>query len=1487
MKREEFTAVPTVGSTSPSTPSLEQDLSGFARAWARKSSLVTVAFLTLGFGALLSLLFLLRPEWLLDESPFDFLFRADDGLLASLLGNEPVAVARLVVASLLNGALTMVSLAFSMVVAAFAGRHTASAGEFGSYGTFCAAVSRSRMSAGWLEMAAGVIAMVASFLLLVRFGGLGSLSWLHPLLVALCLAPVALGVATLIRLPIAVANAEESPGAPDHEQSTPEPARITGEELLARLKHSSIYRGQVAFSSTLDKLAHDGDSGGLKLLLARYPLLAPLLKPAGVESLTVDQTKALREILAPASGSESQDAVFQGWCGSGRTTLANLLALGSVIHREGSCCWILPGRPDRGVLSTTSATEVRGPDARHPLAHLRRYLEGSPYTELVHMQEGYVDRPGTLHLDLVPDVVAADVRTFQQEVLGKTMGDARAFIERLRFVFIDHPHRLCREDLIRLRIALARLRLTAEMFGRKITFVVLSTRLDNEQGLGKFLLNHDNVPYHEFTGWYQHCNILAWQGTPELFSFDDEVPRFVRTDFVDDVLRLLTELGVQSYRLQSEDAARSSTSSSPSPSADDGKMAGQGRSEPHSATGAGGAGLSDMPSHGDPKSEPPSGDLREARPEAPAKACRPRLPLRVAVVDAQPLLGPEFRKQVSVNVGLTIKKEAGDSDVVDRVEEDWAYFFVPDLAIDLRRHFDVIVCLGIGANPEQLVSSLRPALADHGALILIGDRSAIDVTSLIRMRERGWDPVNSIMHYDYRSLILPEHAEAVVAYELAQLFEDFKDRPLSRERLQGVFPGEHTDLLLTGWTDDGQLRAELVFEHVASNPVPQTIPVLRRASTTLAGSQYLIPYGCCSRRNYRLFDLSANTFVEAVGPEAVTFIDRDRLFIDYHPHTFLKFPPNTVRVVQPRNYELSRDDREALGRRGVTMGRLEVEQRGISANIRIDRRIGRFAATLEGERPFVATEVSQFDQGAIEKLDEDPLAMAVKPSAPSASDETRAAAEVQRRRRGLLASLDRPTLPNGSRLQAVVGNWICDIHEIMRDIVATDTRLIEEPFLTAVETLKPEAASAMDRRMTTTAVSLFVRACQAPSAEEEAALRSFAAHHALGRVLRLHFRHIFVNFDSEYRLLVCGTAPADGLSTWRILFYRLRADELERDNHVGQVIRTADSLTKALKWVHARLEQCRCDDGCSMCCGGLGTVTEAEYKASGDRIRFSEVDVVSRWGAYVLVCQLLGLRVDKDRFTGVPRVDVEQSTDADLKSLVTEVLGTAQGNYRDGLWTRLFADTMVLPPPRVSEASWIASGHEDSAGYYASGENRVYLKRGRTRSQSKETLTHEYTHNWQWVGDAFDLERHVRSGEALRYFEGKLVIEGHATWANNQFRASNGLGPSFAVHDAARWDEYKVGFFLIEGVEKAVGWRGLFEWLARGSESQDHGLRSHNDRLPWPFTLTQALEALRPAGQPDAAPLIQFALGRRFTVDDVQEAASPETAQSAPERQGG
>jgi hypothetical protein len=268
--------------------------------------------------------------------------------------------------------------------------------------------------------------------------------------------------------------------------------------------------------------------------------------------------------------------------------------------------------------------------------------------------------------------------------------------------------------------------------------------------------------------------------------------------------------------------------------------------------------------------------------------------------------------------------------------------------------------------------------------------------------------------------------------------------------------------------------------------------------------------------------------------------------------------------------------------------------------------------------------------------------------------------------------------------------------------------------------------------------------------------------------------------------------------------------------------------------------------------------------------------VVSRTGAYELVCGLLGRTPDWQRFRGAAARDAALGplSDRQLAHLVEELIGTVAGSFNDGVWHSLFGAAMPLAEAFIASASWMGADNvkEGCSGYYNPATNQVVIRAEGALSWIRETIIHEFVHNWQFRGGDFDLDNYLHSAAMRQYFDGKLIIEGHAVWSENLYRLFMRRGPVYSPHDGRPWDEYKAGYLLMEGIEKVVGQEGLFAWLRKGEKRRD--IRSRDPRLPWPFTLEQALDKLD---------LRRFVRAEAFTNFDVDEGTKGEAATAEPE----
>ncbi len=1391
--------------------------------WGLKVGCVTAALIAPVVGLGFSLLNLLDAHWALGA--VDWL---SPGALVPTLrrwgwtGDDSLS---LLLSGILNACVFIVSLIAATAVAFWVGRRKGRLGEFSRFGHLCIEIGRGPVTAALVSATAGIVVLVGATLQLLA-SLVGWMGAAYPLMSGVGLALLACSAATLLRLPVVFSAPEPLPVEPVPASPVIRDARIPGDELVRRIQRSPIYRGQLAFTKCLPRLPRDREGGdaGRRALLERWPLLSGICSQESIDNLTSEQHLALRKLREfesrRARGEAESDLILFGWSGSGRTTVMNLVALGTALHREGSTCWIVPERRDRSVM----AADHTSASGRHPFNQLDGWLRNSDYDTLVQRVECYADMKPTDRpkLSSTADIWVSDVKALHGYILDRAAGDARRWIERLRYVVIDHPHRMGREDLVRLRVSLARLRLTAHLYGVDPTFIILSTRLDNAAPFAKELLNNENVDRVAFSGWYPECQVAGWQTAPELIDFEAEHPRFARSHYARGVLDLLSELGVEAHRFGTE-------------------------------TAAGKSGMGVEPGAGLPG-------------------------LRVAVVDTGPLLGPEFREHVREAIRTRIVEEfeasSPSEESVARIADQWAYYLTPDLAIDERQLFDVIVCLGIGAHPEMLLAGLRPALATRGAIVFVGDCSQADVESLRRMRNQNWDPHGPIKTgTDDPELPAPEASEPVTAYELARLFEDFHRRPVPRDRLESMFGRQHASAWIDRWTAAGLIEPCHIFSWKGHGARPLPESCLVNTGGTLAGSQYEVPWGCCTRDVYRILDIDAGRRDELFGRYHDSHLDLDRLFVDFYPGAVLRFPPNTVEVRSRKDSAVDAQEHN----RYVHRGDVEVRTTLLGPALNIDRRIPRFRTELKAEHALhVGAEINQSQA----------VLLASHPVMPTLVGG--AEPEALESRLQIVKQLRSPLLRGTPQARLISGTWRCVLREQLRDVVATEARLVEDPDLVNVTPLSADQADQMVREFEGVVSSFYLRRSEFNDAVPAAAahyfasdrLQSYAAHHGLGRMIRSYFRRKVLGFDGEYRLALAenGTTAGD-LSRWRIFFYGLRQSELGEDPHIGAKLTDKGWLETILDWAHERLERCDCADGCSMCCGGLGTLSLDEWKESAGRYgpKFTEDDTVTRRGAYYLTCLLLGKEPDwrafKEGNRGGTEGDDPVVSDGDLQGLVAEVIGTPSGQYRDGVWTQIFGDRMPLPVDRVAAAGWMPGGDSDGvAGLYFSGTNQVQVRKGLPPIVTRQVILHEYVHNWQFQAPTgFDQEEHCNSEESKRFFEGKLVIEGHARWSETQFRFHRGLSPSHTPDDPVRWDEYKSGYFLMEGIVKAVGEHGMFVWLAEGRDATEQSVRSRVPALSWPFSLTDAMRTIRPAGEQGQS-LMEISRGGKFTSWDVGEA---------------
>jgi len=1422
--------VPISEARSSAEPARESTEARLRRRFAWKVGLAVAGLVVLALGGLLALLFLLNVKAVFRYLDLDHVTAWLRDVLPEGWGPEDGF--ELVVATLLNLAVFVLSLVIALFSGLLAGRQGARQGEFSPFRASVISLTRNSGWAGLWILLAGVLVGVLGSVFLLQYAAFPFLFQILPGLSGIAMALVALGLATMIRLEYLLPPRRdpEVPAGPDEDE---EKARLTGRELLERLRSSPIYRRQVLFDRWLPGEVRTYEEGdGLGPLLERFPRMRGILAHTGIRRLSFDQACAMREILQSEAGrgSRSIDYVLVGWPGSGRTTLANLLSLGAVLHREGAMYCISAESPGHSLDPDASGQKKADRGTRHPSLQLGQWLKAAGLLTQVRVQHAYDDpgSPRDLRLGERPDMIFTDVRMLSDAVLKRVGGDGRELIARLRYVVIDHPDRLPRADLIRLRLAIARLRMTAEMFGRAPTFILLLPHLNNAMELAKFLLNNEDVPFHKFASWPDPAHLVGWMPPLELLDPEEqERPVLTRARFVEEAIALMSEIGYISNRLREQEGKKD---------------------------------------------------------------------LRVAVVDAKPLLGPEAREFIRMRIPELLARDLPPDRREQEIHLDWTYLGSREIALDRRAHYDLIVVMGVGGNPAHLLSCLRPALASEGAIFLVGDSSPEDQETLWTIMDENWTPSRVLERLEIPSFLIPDHSDAVIAHEMAMLFEDFYLRPLPGDRLLEVFPSGITKILLADWQRMRRIEEVSVFVQTRPGLRPSIRPYWRRQDPTFSGEQFAVPWGCSTRRLLQVRDETAHTRARR-RPHLDPAVDHDRVFIDLFPRAMRRYPPATVMVSNVRRWELSREDQEKQQRTAVIEGEISFSQPEESVAIRVDRRKPRFDSRLLGECPLDPDQPPRFSEEVQRELRKNAIFPFLRPLGGEES-----LPEIPY---GLMLvdSLALPGVGGAATPDMLVrgGIWQCRIQETLRDLVRTDDRLVEEPAQVIHEDL-PHALK-IQREFFTVGVSLFL--VPSPGANTEGLpLEERPAWHGFARAFEGVLSSRYTNFRDELRVILVPNAPGDEHTEstcpngYRVLIHGLFSDE-RASRGLGQVL-YADVLGDLLRQTLRRLERCDCDDGCSACCGGLGTIPVHLLPHQG----FEPQDAVSRKGAYLLTCAALGKKPDWRRFYEGQRrrrqlggdEEGPSATDADMQRLLDEVLGLPdeKGVMRGGLWQELFgapphpsaeAGTpsteapgstawMVLRTSFLAPAQWSSTLPDNAVGVYLPGSNQVEVRPGESEDTVRETLVHEYCHNWQFQSREFDLARLRESREASQFFQGKLVIEGHATWADHQFRFSRGLGASYTRgNDRRPWNEYKVGYLLFEGLEKAVGQQGLFAWIRPlPPDGSPPVIRSRNPRLKPGFTLTDLLKALD---------LYQVARSGRYTSFDVPEdsgASGPDPA---------
>jgi hypothetical protein len=840
--------------------------------------------------------------------------------------------------------------------------------------------------------------------------------------------------------------------------------------------------------------------------------------------------------------------------------------------------------------------------------------------------------------------------------------------------------------------------------------------------------------------------------------------------------------------------------------------------------------------------------------------------LRVAIVDAQPLLGPEARENIREMIRERLMVNANQNEVL-RITSSWSFFGTTDLAIDRQSNYDVIISIGVGANSSHTVQMLRASLADAGAMILVSNRSASDITSIQTVSSPNWDPYDAIEKFDYPHLFIPGNSRAVIADELASLFDDFGDIPLPYDTIIDVFSSDYTNILLKEWEHEGRVTILEVFENSVQSIIPERKKNICLSDKVFSAVNYKIPWGCNSKKVCKLYDSAASDYITSLGQQICEYIDHERLFIDMWPGRLLRYPPNTVRI---GSYEPLKNQNNT---NFDVVGRIIVDQLSLERCINLNNRKPRFFKKVVNEQPF-----RKFDNLVCKaySIDDPNISSAIETLILNNDN-------IESSKKSISGSMSHHFLSQGLNspdFGMISGRWISSISEVFRDVVSTGPRLIEEAGFIAISNFPEECKAQLKRTYKTVSVNVYlsiIKELDTIDSEIANARLSYSAHKAISNLLELFIQKKFISDSSnEYRTLIIeNDSNSDLLTKYRIVIYRLRENEFNDELHINWLYDDIEMVKEFILWAHELLATCTCGDGCAACCGGVGTATKHDLQNSQNIRKFDKTDIISRKGALALLCGLMGRKYDQGDISLLSVADIEEpAKESQLLTCFTEIIGTKVQKYQDGVWYKLFGEFMPMNSDLVADAVWEDTPPDSikkEVAYYSVAENKVAVMKECEPSLSylKDILIHEYTHNWQHTGGCVDYDELVLSEESKRYFDGKLVAEGHAMWAENVYRISCGKSPVFKPTDNRNWDEYKVGYYLFEGLERAVGERGLFKWLQLGKDAEDTTIVSRKNNLSWPFSLQSLLMAIRPPN--DSKTLYEYAINGSFTSGSIYE----------------
>jgi hypothetical protein len=133
-------------------------------------------------------------------------------------------------------------------------------------------------------------------------------------------------------------------------------------------------------------------------------------------------------------------------------------------------------------------------------------------------------------------------------------------------------------------------------------------------------------------------------------------------------------------------------------------------------------------------------------------------------------------------------------------------------------------------------------------------------------------------------------------------------------------------------------------------------------------------------------------------------------------------------------------------------------------------------------------------------------------------------------------------------------------------------------------------------------------------------------------------------------------------------------------------------------------------------------------------------------------------------------------------------------------------------------------GGDEVLGSYDPSANKMSMVKGLREWFAFDVLAHEFFHNYQYqCENLFNNKILGESGSVKPPFDGKLFLEGSASWAASHVVDAMAIRSSLTAANLRQGDEYAAGFQVFKYIEEAYGAAAVLVFLGTGDIAQASG----------------------------------------------------------------